>query len=244
MTLDKFQTEMIRLEGMFRAGKELPTRAEYWRSLRYVEDGIFKRAVDYVISSFKPFPSEPFPALATIESAIIEMKSEVPDEIYERGKYTETVDLSSLDYCQRCDNSGMYLATDGQAHICECEKGRLKRASWKLDPAFSDWQRKRRDEKIQQNLTKIPPSRGAIHGLQEWNPLGFWEPTSEEHEAWCAAKRAQIEDIKRRRAEFADERAAARTEIGVEPLKRVLAETLAQVSERVVPEQGDDDVPF
>lgn len=241
-----FDYQMRRLEEVFKAGVELPARGEYWQALHYVEDDVFEKAVDYVMTSFKPFPSEPFPSIATLESAVIDMKEEDMGELYEPEKNTEMPDYTALDFCQRCNNAGIYIWADGLSHFCQCEKGRLKQAAWNVEPAHSNWEKKKRDEKIQQNLARLPPSAGPVRGIKEWNPLGFWEDTKEEHDRWCVAKRKQIEDIKRRQEEFAEKRRQEKKTWPQDSLKRVLNETLAQVSEKMPAAEEDDDlgIPF
>jgi hypothetical protein len=237
-----FDYQMRRLEEVFKGGVELPVRGEYWQALHYVEDDVFEKAVNYVMTSFKPFPSEPFPSIATLESAVIDMKEEGMDEVYEPERNIETPDYSILDFCQKCNNAGIYIWADGLSHFCQCEKGRLKQAAWDVEPAHSNWEKKKRDEKIQRNLARLPPSLGPVRGIKEWNSLGFWEDTKEEHDRWCADKRKQIEEIKARREEFEEKRCQDKKMIAPGSLKRVLEETLAQVSEKMPAE--DDEVPF
>ena len=237
-----FKEQVGRIEALFERKLDAGILAEYWRALHYVEDEVFEKAVDFVMTSFKPFPSEPFPSIATLESAVIDMKEEGMDEVYEPERSTEPPDYSILDFCQRCNNVGIYIWADGLSHFCQCEKGRLKQASWNVEPAHSNWEKKKRDEKIQRNLARLPPSLGPVHGIKEWNPLGFWEDTQEEHDRWCADKRVQIEEIKRRREEFEEKRRQEKKVIAPGSLRRVLDETLAQVSEKMPAE--DEEVPF
>lgn len=198
MTPDEFEVGMVRLEQMFNRGAELEknVRGEYFEALKYVEPRVFHDVVGFVIDSFKPYPSEPFPSLVVLESAVIEIRSEAGEEANREARDYSPAYLSKLDYCQHCDNVGLYLAEDGQARFCRCEKGRVKRASWEIPYGV-----RKRDERIQKVLEKVPPSHGPVHGLHEWNPLGFWEDTQEEHDRWMAAKREEIEEIKRRQAE-------------------------------------------
>jgi hypothetical protein len=193
VTLDEFHVGMSRLEKMFNGCLELGTevRDEYYQALQYVRGVVFRDAVQYVVETFKPFPSEPFPSVATIEDAIVRTRESAGEEAGWDTRRQAPPDNRVLDYCQRCDNIGLYLGDDGLAHICVCEKGRLKRASWGVE-AFA----RKREEKIQKALAKIPPSSGPVCGLREWNPLGFWEDTQEEHDRWKAAKLAQIEILK------------------------------------------------
>jgi len=239
-----FDYQMRRLEEVFKGGIELPTRGEYWQALHYVDDDVFEKAVDYVMTSFKPFPSEPFPSIATLESAVIDMKEEGMDEAYEPETEAPPPDYSAIDFCQRCGNAGIYIGEDGQSHFCQCEKGRLKRAAWNVEPAHSNWEKKKRDERIQRNLARLPTSAGPVRGIKEWNPLGFWEDTQQEHDRWCAAKRQQIEDIKYRSDQLEERRRQEKKMIDPRSLRRVLEETLAQVSEKMPEPEEDDSVPF
>jgi hypothetical protein len=132
--------------------------------------------------------------------------------------------LNLIALCQRCDNVGLYLAEDGQARFCQCEKGRLKRASWNIDAGV-----RKRDEKIQKALEKMPPSLGPVRGLHEWNPLGFWEDTEEEHDHWMARKRAELVEI-HARADIRDRRLAAEKKTWPrEIMKRLVMETIGQM---------------
>jgi len=238
-----FKEQIGRMEALFRRKLEAGVLAEYWRALHYVEDEVFEKAVDFVASSFKPFPSEPFPSVATIESAVIDMKEEGMDEVYEPEREGAPPDYSALDFCQKCGNLGLFL-DELVARFCSCEKGRLKKASWNVEPAYSNWEKKKRDEKIQMNLARLPQSAGPVRGLQEKNALGFWEANAVEHEAWCADKRKQIEEIKRRREELEEKRREEKKILVPGSLKRILEETMAQVSERMPETEEDGDVPF
>ena len=197
MKPEVFAEQMIRLEVMFNGGVELAPkkRDEYFRALMYVETEVFSDAVDYVLETFKPYGSEPFPSPSVLESAVIEVRSETGEEANREARGYPPAYLSKLDYCQRCHNIGLYLAEDGQAQFCQCEKGRIKRVSWEIPYGV-----RKRDERIQKALEKVPPSHGPVHGLHEWNPLGFWEDTQEEHDRWMAAKREQIAELERRQA--------------------------------------------
>lgn len=226
MTLDEFDKGMKRLEAIFNHGKELQgdARGEYIEMLRFLEAPAFDAAVTIVIETFKPFPSESFPSPVTIQDAVTMARSE--DQVSwsrERG----APDTSILEFCQLCRNLGIYLAFDGQARICKCEKGRIKQASWDVP-----YGARKREAKIQDELDKLPPSKGPVHGLMEKNAMGFWESNAVEHERWCAAKRREIEEIKHRRAEFEEKRRQEKKVIAPGSLRRILDETLAQVSEK------------
>jgi len=225
MTLDDFDKGMARLERMFNRGIPLGSdlRLEYLHVLRFLEAPAFDAAMTIVIETFKPFPSEPFPSPITIQDAVTMAQSE--DQV-SWSRQQGAPDASAADFCQRCRNVGIFLGADGESHVCGCEKGRMKRAAWPIP-----YGARKREAKIQDELDKLAPSKGPVHGLQEKNALGFWEPNAIEHEKWCAAKRKQIEDIKRRREEFEDKRRREKMVIAPGSLKRVIDETIAQVAE-------------
>ena len=250
MTLDDFQFGMLRLEQMFNRGIEIDhnVRKEYFEALRYVNTRVFQEAVAFVIGSFKPYPSETFPSLAVLESAVIETRDESA-EAATREARRRSGDTSRIDYCQRCDNLGLYLRNDGQAHLCQCEKGREKRASWNIPFGI-----RKRDEKIQKALEKIPPSSGPVRGLHEWNPLGFWEDSQEEHDTWMAVKRVEVAAIKERMAGMPERRAMLDDDLrrkllkdivaGLRPRKANLIMTDYKARATGEREPGDDDAPF
>lgn len=211
-----FAEQMIRLEVMFNRGVELAPvrRDEYFRALKYVETEDFREAVDYVLETFKPYDSEPFPSPSVLEAAVIEIRSEAGEEASREVRGYPPAYLSKLDYCQRCNNLGIYLAEDGQARFCRCEKGRIKRVSWHIEPGV-----RKREERIQKALEKIPPSHAPVHGLHEWNPLGFFEDTQEEHDHWMARKRIELEEIKKRQAERPEKKPTPSDELRFELLK-------------------------
>jgi len=228
MTLDEFDKGMRRLEAVFNHSKELQgdARGEYIEALRFLEAPAFDAAVTMVIETFKPWKEEPFPSPFTIQDAVTMAQSE--DAIFGSRRERGAPDSSAADYCQRCQNSGLFLGADGESHICQCEKGRMKRASWDIPYGV-----RKREARIQDELDKLPSSKGPVRGLMEKNALGFWEANAIEHERWCAAKRKQIEEIKRRREEGDERRRSEKKTIAPQSLKRVLDETLAQVSEKM-----------
>jgi len=243
MTPEDFQFGMLRLEQMFNRGVEIGhnVRMEYFEALRYVDTKVFLEAVAFVIGSFKPYPSETFPSLAALESAVLETRDESA-EAATREARGRSADTSRADYCQRCDNLGLYLGDDGMAHFCQCEEGRVKRVSWTIPPGV-----RKRDERIQKALEKMPPSPGPVRGLHEWNPLGFWELNVVEHERWMARKRTEIEEIERRQAERPE-----RSTLPDDLKKKLLKDTVAGLRERMAEpaerEPGEDEeeeeVPF
>jgi hypothetical protein len=167
VTFDEFEAGILRLEKIFNRSFQIDAelRAEYFEAFRYVNSIVFRDAVQFVVETFRPFPSEPFPAISTIEAAIMETRETASTEAGWETRRQPPPDTRVLDYCQRCGQAGIHLGDDGQAHFCICEKGRIKRASWGID-----YHARKRDEKIQKALEKLPPSRGPVRGLKEWNP--------------------------------------------------------------------------
>jgi len=232
MTLDDFDKGMARLERMFNRGIILAgdVRLEYLHVLRFLEAPAFDAAVTIVIETFKPFPSEPFPSPVTIQDAVTMAQSE--DQVF-WARRQGAPGTSILDFCQLCRNCGLYLAFDGQAWLCRCEKGRIRRASWDVP-----YGTRKREAKIQDELDKLPPGKDPVRGLEERNAMGFWEPTAVEHDRWMAAKRIEIEEIKQRQAE----RPRDRREVRPESLRRIVEETMAQVAEaKRSREPGEDE---
>jgi hypothetical protein len=237
---------MNRLEKVFNGGIEIgdELRLEYYNSLQYVDPTVFRDAVQFVVETFKPFPSEIFPAISTIEAAILETRETASVEAGWETRRQPPPDPRASDYCQRCGNVGFYLAGDGQARFCRCEKGRIKRISWYIEPGV-----RKREEKIQKALEKIPPSQGPVRGLHKWNPTGFWEDTQEEHDRWMAAKRDQIAELERRRPAQPEKTPSSSDELRF----KLLHDTVAKIKfqDRFMPvarepgeDEEDDEVPF
>ena len=247
MKAEVFAEQMIRLEVMFNGGVELvPNRRdEYFRALMYVETEVFSDAVDYVLETFKPYGSEPFPSPSVLESAVIEVRSETGEEASREARDYSPTYLSKLDYCQRCDNLGLYLAEDGQARFCRCEKGRIKRVSWHIEPGV-----RKREERIQKALEKLPSSQGPVHGLHEWNLLGFWEDIQEEYDRWMAAKKEEIEEIKKRQGAQPEKKPTPSDELRFKSIQDTVAkikfrERFPAPAEREPGEdEENDEVPF
>jgi hypothetical protein len=245
MTFDEFETGISRLEKIFNAGLQIDAelRLEYFEALKYVRADVYREAVQLIVETFRPFPSEPFPAISTIDSAILETRESAGAEAGWEARRQSPLDTRTSDYCQRCGQVGFYLADDGLAHFCACEKGRLKRVSWRIDAHA-----RKRAEKIQKALEKLPPSLGPVRGLHEWNPLGFWELNVMEHERFMVAKRAEIEEIERREAER-PERSTLPDDLRRKLLKDTVAGIRGQMPEPAAREPGEDEedediVPF
>jgi len=247
VTPEDFQFGMLRLEQMFNRGVEIGhnIRMEYFEALKYVDTRVFQEAVVFVIGSFKPYPSETFPSLAVLESAIIDMREESAEAAAREARRTAP-DTFRNDFCQRCSNLGLYLGDDGQAHFCVCEEGRVKRASWDIPSGV-----RKRDEKVQKALEKLPPSHGSVRGLHEWNPLGFWELNVMEHERWMAAKRTEVEEIKCREAARPEKIPSPSDELRFKDIKDTIArikfrERMVEPAEKepVEDEEDDEEVGF
>ena len=222
MTLDDFDKGMARLERMFNRGVLLGSdmRLEYLHALRFLEAPAFEAAITIVIETFKPFPSEPFPAPITIQDAVTMATAD--DKIYGEGRDR------GVQFCQKCRNLGLYIGENKRTHFCRCEKGRERQAAWAVDSGA-----RKRQERIQDELDKLPPAAEPVRGLMEKNALGFWEPTKAEHDRWCAAKRKEIDEIKQRCEEFEKKRRVEKKLVPAGSLKRILDETLTQVEEKM-----------
>jgi hypothetical protein len=246
MTLEEFDKGMRRIEAVFNRGKELQgdARGEYIEALRYLEAPVFDAAVTMVIETFKPWKEEPFPSPFTIQDAVTMAQSE--DAIFGPRRERGAPNSSAADFCQLCENRGLYLADDGMAHFCRCEKGRIKRASWDIP-----YGARKRDARIEEALDNLSPSKGPVRGLMEKNALGFWEPNMVEHERRMEGKREQVRRLEAREAEKQTRKSdrLPRT-IDREELRRAVAETRALTltrrneSAEASQEEEEEQVPF
>ena len=231
MTRDEFGRNFESLESAF--GEQGAERRQfYFRQLENVSTWAFSRAVRRIIEIRDDRYG--FPLVAEIHTALDEVEREKPSA----GAF----DFEAREYCQRCENRGWYMNARGGASPCSCRAGRLKQARMRLGTSA------RRTE-VEEEVKKLPPPEPPYRGLQEKNPLGFWELTAAEHDRWMIAKRIEIEDIKRRREDFEEKRWMEKKTIAPESLRRVIDETLAQVSERMPAgrepgEDEEDNVPF
>jgi hypothetical protein len=220
---------------MFNGGERLreEIRNDYYRSLFRVDLVVFGDAVEDVMETFRPFPTESFPCLATIRAAISRM-TDGPG-----GGTDQPHDTKELDYCQQCGNSGFYLGQDDQAHFCVCDKGKYRQAAWSV---FGD---NKREERIERALSGLPSSLGGppVRGLQERNPAGFWELTAEEHDLWMENKQADIAQMKTRLEARAAEKESGKRVVPLDSLKRMVNERLSQVKASM-PVEDADSVPF
>jgi len=235
ITLRIFNAGLGRLERIFNRGISLEkaVRTEYFTALCYEKPRIFDDAIQAVIETFKPYPSEPFPSVATIKIATLGVFDEDEDETGRETGIPQSKEI--LDYCDQCRNQGLYLGPEGTAHFCDCEKGRLRQAAWGVRSGDS-----KRQEKIQRALDRLPPSSGPVHGLCERNPAGFWELTKEEHEKWMTAKRAEIAEMDARRIK--DNASRKRGTFPEGSIKRLVEEQVRQVRSNMSDYPEDD--PF
>lgn len=230
MTRSEFERSFSLLENAF--GMQNPQRRKfYFQQFEHSLSWAFYRAVRRLVDIRDD--GYGFPLIAEIRTSM--------DEVLRQRSEADERDLDSRQFCQRCGNSGLYLTDDRTAAPCSCRAGRMKYARLMLGLLAS------RTEVEEYAKTKLPPAEPPVYGLQERNPLGFWEDTQEEHDAWCEKKRHEIEDIKRRRAEepqqespVSDElrfkeisEAAARIKFGEQFLKPTAAEI-----------KDDDECPF
>ena len=225
MTKRIFDAGMGRLEQMFNQGVQIKenVRTEYFTAFCYEKPRVFDDAVQFVIESFKPFPSEPFPSVATLKIASLRVVEE--DEEESKTEEFKPDNVLNKSFCEKCRNSGLYLDYINTAHFCDCEKGRFRQAAWGAGTGD-----RKRQEKIQKALEKLPPAEPPHHGLKEWNPAGFWEDTQEQHDAWMKAKRAEIDEIDARRAR-ARESSTEGKKSGPTGLLGAVKGVLAQLSE-------------
>jgi len=230
MTRDEFGRSFEFLESAF--GEQGAERRQfYFRQLEHVSMWTFSRAVRRIIEIRDDRYG--FPLVAEIHTALDEVEREKPSA----GAF----DLEAREYCQRCENRGWYMNARGGASPCSCRAGRLKQARMRLGTSA------RRTE-VEEEVKKLPPPELPYRGLQEKNSLGFWEDTQAEHDRWMAAKRAEIEEIKRRQAEHPQG-----PTLPDELRRRLLKDTVAGVRGRMtVPvmrepgddQEEDDSVPF
>jgi hypothetical protein len=237
MTKTEFDGGISRLERMFNRNERLREgiRNDYFRSLFRVDSVVFGDAVEDVMETFKPFPAESFPCLATIKSAISRM-TEGPE-----GGADQPHDTKELDYCQQCGNSGFYLEQDDQAHFCVCDKGKYRRAAWSVSGD------NKREERVERALSMLPSSMGGppVCGIQERNPAGFWELTEVEHGLWMANKRAELDKMLVRVEARLRKEGEGKRIVPPDSIKRLIEEKLSQVQASMFEKTGDEDeVPF
>lgn len=235
MTKRIFDAGMARLEQMFNKGAQIKenVRTEYFTAFCYEKPKIFEDAVQFVIESFKPFPSETFPSVATLKIASLK----VMDEDEERSKAEEfrPENILNKPFCEKCRESGLYLDYMSAAYFCACEKGRFRRAAWGVGTGD-----RKRQEKIQKALDKLPPAEPSYRGLKEWNPAGFYELVEVEHLKWMKAERAKIDEIDARRAK-ARESQGGRADRGSTGLSGAIKVALAEISELKKPRKPEID---
>jgi len=227
MTNSEFRESFGRLESAF--GEQGAERRQfYFRQLEHVSTWAFSRAVRRIIEIRDDRYG--FPLVAEIHTALDEVEREKPSA----GAF----DFEAREYCQRCENRGWYMNARGGVSPCSCRAGRLKQARMRLGTSA------RRTE-VEEEVKKLPPPEPPVRGLQEKNPLGFWEDTQEKHDRHMTAKRAEIEEIKRRQAEE-----PPRLTMPDELRKRLLKDTVAGVRGRMAvpvmrePGEDEEEVPF
>jgi hypothetical protein len=229
MTRSEFQKSFSLLESAF--GVQNAERRQFYfhqfeHTLPWVFDRSIKRLIEIRDDGYG------FPVVGEICTAI--------DEVLKRSTADER-DLEAREFCQRCENRGFYSGKQNGTFLCTCRAGRLKQARLKLGLSA------RRTEVEEYARTELPPAEPPVRGLQERNPLGFWEDTQEEHDRWMARKRAEIEEIERRRAEWPE-----KPGLPVELRKKLLKDTVAGLGKRIVepPErepgedEEDEEIPF
>ena len=219
-----FDAGMGRLERVFNQGKPLKKSIseEYYTALHYEKPQVFEDAIQTVIETFKPYPSEPFPSVATIKIATLGVVDEDVEDARHETETAQTQDMQELDFCERCKNSGLFLDLEDVAHFCVCKKGRLVQAGWGV--SLGD---RKRQEKIQKVLDRLPSSSGPVRGLCERNPVGFWELTVSEHEKFMTAERKKIAEMDARRIK--DNASRKKGTFPEGSIKRLVDEQVSQV---------------
>jgi hypothetical protein len=231
MTNNEFRESFGRLESAF--GEQGAERRQfYFHQFESSPYWIFKRAITRMIET-RSEDTYGFPLVSEIHMAV---------ERVERERSTaDGADWEAREYCQQCANHGFFLTERGTAAFCACRAGRLKQARMRLGLSA------RRSEVDEYVKTKLPLPEPPVRGLQEKNPLGFWEDTQAEHDRHMTAKRAEIEEIKRRQAEH-----PRGPTLPDEIRRRLLKDTVAGVRGRmtvpIMREPGEDEeedaVPF
>ena len=189
----------------------------YFDHLKFYSSKQLKQSLEELVDAYE---EKCWPGIPAIHRAC--------EEVALRSGSGGPLDFAELEFCQRCENRGIYLSEDGGAKFCRCAAGRAKLAVWRLPTGAGAGKRK---EAIEKELRRGDPPEPPTKGLKVRNELDFWEDSQEVHDLWCAAKRKQIEEIKRRREEFEEKRRMEKKVIVPGSLKRVIDETLAQVAE-------------
>ena len=235
MNKDFYSEQLSRLEKVF---GRCPAPDEYFNTLHNFRPEDFIKAIDNVIQTHRPYTSHVFPSPSAILDAL--------NDVVKNQTWPTPEDFVSAEFCERCENRGMYL-DKGQAKFCDCIKGRRARA------VFRYWPNRK---KIVEEQAKIKSGAPPHRGLKERNPLGFWELTEAEHLKWMAAKREELTKLNKRTNEREARMAAGRKIIESESVKGIAREIIQQVEE-TRPLRGaikqeiierkpgeDDEVPF
>lgn len=228
MTKAEFSKSFELLESAF-GDQGAERRQFYFRQLEHVPAWAFSRAVRRIIEIRDDRYG--FPLVAEIHTALDEVERQKPS--------ADVSDFETREYCQKCENQGFFLNDRGGASPCSCRAGRLKEARMRLGLSA------RRTE-VEEEMKKLPLAEPPFRGLQERNPLGFYEETQEEHDRWMAAKQAEIEEIKKRQAEFKIERDTEKRTISPRTLEKVMREQVAQIdaARKREPGEDEDECPF
>jgi hypothetical protein len=220
-----FREQMSRLEGQFNSGRKLDplVQEEYFMTMKLFKEEEIARAVDSVIQTHRPYTGHVFPSLATILDALNDVM---------RNTWSAPGPKVEPDFCEQCRNNGLYMAGD-QGRFCDCEKGKRKEIDFSFHPD------KKRAEKEKEEIEGAAlPHRG----LKEWNPVGFYEDTQEEHDKFMKAERAKIAEMDARRAKAKG--------LGVEGMENAatgllgaVRGALAQLSETRLTSGGTEESP-
>lgn len=185
MNKETFAKQIGRLEKLFNKGQELDpaVQTEYYNVLKMFYPADLSRAIDIVIQNHRPYPNHVFPSL----SLILEHLEDIIREKKEKGR-DEMASVEASDYCAQCNNVGYYLNDEGLAAICSCSHGALKQARIKLGNLA-------KEVEVQTLAKKLGDKSPPVRGNKEWNSLGFWEDTKEEHDKWMAKERKILDDL-------------------------------------------------
>jgi len=235
MTRQEFGNAFELLESAF--GQQGAERRQfYFRQLEHIPVWVFDRAVRRVIEVRDDRYG--FPLVAELHTSI--------DEV-QKGSEDSGVDFDSAGYCQKCGNSGLYMNAQNGATPCACRAGRLKAVRLRLSLTA-------RQSEVEERVRTLPPPEPPFRGLQEKNPLGFWESTQEEHDTWMAVKGVEVAAIKERMAGMPERRAMLDDDLrrkllkdivaGLRPRKANLIMTDYKARATGEREPGDDDAPF
>lgn len=188
MFKETFAQQMRRLEVLYNDGRELPAEQtqEYWVAFKDTVDSMFVAAVDEVRQRHRPHYGERFPSVAAM--------FDVLDDVARNPAIVERIMNQGTQFCQLCENLGMFLDDDQRLRFCVCAAGERRREVWRVKPGSES-------SEYRSAFNSARASAPPVSGIKEYNAsLKVWEPTKAEHERWMAKARARLEAIRARRA--------------------------------------------